>query len=60
MSKVEACKDRMENEARRANTDGAVSICAMLIRDGRGDAASSLSASMMLILSESSGSVDNR
>lgn len=60
MSKVEACKERMENEARSTSTDGAVSICAMLIRDGSGDAASSFSASMMLMLSESTESVEIR
>ena len=47
----------MEYDARRTRTDGAVSIWKMLILDGSGAAASSWSASMILMFNESSSSV---
>lgn len=52
ISKVEECRDSTAYETRRRSTDGAVSSWVMLIRDDRG-AASSLSASMMLMFRES-------
>lgn len=54
---MEEWSDRIAKEAKSTRTEGARSIWVIVIREGRGVAALSFKASMMLMLSESSDSL---